>query len=430
MSDANRNQFTRYVLPLTDRILGDLRDEITYSGLHIHYASVEMIGESLKLFEACIQGLGTLDDDGIHVRFSRITHFNLKHQIPFVVTTNHLNFLRNAIVHELLTHKAVDEIVFFCDRFDQEANGIARDYLMAYADALAAKNADRLASLDALVEKSIIRHYENHIIWLNRLVDAIRALDSDAMPEISPRACKFGRWLHENQLDCMDQALRDNIHREHDELHRAAKDLKRMLGLANRDFSKLYTYIQKAELLSLNLGNALALLSNCHTIETAAKDPLTGVLSRQVLDSIFFNQLDIGKATDGLFSLILTDIDHFKKINDNHGHVTGDKVLKAFADILQEEVRTSDFVFRYGGEEFLLILPSTTHEQALAKAERIRGQIETRAMEKLSLTASFGVAEVKPDPKIKANDDTLRHFIQKADEQLYLAKRRGRNRVL
>lgn len=126
-----------------------------------------------------------------------------------------------------------------------------------------------------------------------------------------------------------------------------------------------------------------------------------------------------------VYSVLAVDIDHFKLINDEHGHATGDQVLRALADQLRNTVRESDFVARVGGEEFLVLLPATGLDEAGLVAEKIRQTVElaTNPAGK-RLTISVGVAAASPEDE---NEDTC---VLKADQMLYEAKRAGRNRVI
>ncbi|MEM6454206.1 MAG: GGDEF domain-containing protein [Acidobacteriota bacterium] len=161
----------------------------------------------------------------------------------------------------------------------------------------------------------------------------------------------------------------------------------------------------------------------------AKTDPLTGVPVRRVLDSriqqVYRRSVDRGES----FAVIMCDIDHFKSINDTHGHAAGDEALILVAQTLDGQGRATDLCCRYGGEEFTLLLPETNGEQALRLAERLRGAIErlTFAYDGVDvpLRLSIGVAAF-PDLYIK----TASELLVLADDALYQAKRGGRNRCL
>ncbi len=121
---------------------------------------------------------------------------------------------------------------------------------------------------------------------------------------------------------------------------------------------------------------------------------------------------------------VLLDLDHFKQINDVHGHDRGDEALAAVGAILAANLRTSDFAARYGGEEFLLLLPDTTAEQAEVAAEKLRAAIQAFESGPIRLSASFGIATLPADA---ADPERL---VRRADQALYAAKQAGRNCVV
>ena len=160
--------------------------------------------------------------------------------------------------------------------------------------------------------------------------------------------------------------------------------------------------------------------------EAATIDPLTGLYNRRAILDRMKQEFVRNKRNDAPFCIIITDIDHFKSVNDTKGHDAGDSVLVEMAVRMRGMLRSMDALSRWGGEEFLLLLPDTTLEQGLIVAEKIRTRIESSPFyvrgEELRITSSFGVA--KHDPEMEG--ETL---IKKADEALYRAKERGRNRV-
>jgi diguanylate cyclase (GGDEF)-like protein len=141
------------------------------------------------------------------------------------------------------------------------------------------------------------------------------------------------------------------------------------------------------------------------------------------------SEIDRATRYESIVSLLMIDIDHFKLLNDTHGHLAGDEALRWVAQTLQDAVRSVDLVARFGGEEFAIVLPETTTEGAFAFAERIREQIEVGRIRfntmELRLTVSIGVAAF-PAEGAESVDD----IIQLADNALYRAKGAGRNMVL
>lgn len=159
----------------------------------------------------------------------------------------------------------------------------------------------------------------------------------------------------------------------------------------------------------------------------ASHDELTCLGNRHMIQSRFQQEVERAERYGQPLSVFMIDIDHFKRVNDEHGHQTGDEVLQALAKSLERCVRSVDFVGRLGGEEFLAILPQQDHDTALISAERIRRTIEATPINTknytLSITVSLGIATM-PD-----HGNTPDDLIREADRAMYLAKREGRNRV-
>ncbi|MEJ2073156.1 MAG: diguanylate cyclase [Reinekea sp.] len=155
----------------------------------------------------------------------------------------------------------------------------------------------------------------------------------------------------------------------------------------------------------------------------ANRDHMTQVLNRRAFNSIF--QIAQSEWRNGCvnYSLVLVDIDHFKKINDHYGHSTGDQVLIQFAEILKQHSRGNDTVARWGGEEFVMLLPHTDCQHAIASAKRVQAVIQqTKWPGDITVTASFGVETAK-------NTDSTETLFDRADNSLYQAKRTGRNQA-
>jgi len=158
-------------------------------------------------------------------------------------------------------------------------------------------------------------------------------------------------------------------------------------------------------------------------------DALTGLDNRRYLEERIDEMFEHARRLNEPFSCVMCDLDRFKSVNDTYGHQAGDAVLKQFARILRNEVREIDRVGRYGGEEFMLLLPGTVLDAAVTFAERVRKEVEGRTFNfdgtKICRTASFGVS-AWPHPRID-NCDVL---VRAADDALYVAKETGRNRVV
>ena len=162
--------------------------------------------------------------------------------------------------------------------------------------------------------------------------------------------------------------------------------------------------------------------------ELAVRDSLTDLYNHRHAMDLLTNEFErVGRYAAGV-SLLMLDLDEFKRVNDEHGHPAGDAVLKEMARVLKETLRTVDSVGRYGGEEFVIILPHTSPEEAKATAERIRRKVQGHVFwvgaKPLSVTVSVGVASYP-----SASVDSPESLVREADRALYLAKEAGRNRV-
>jgi diguanylate cyclase (GGDEF)-like protein len=162
-------------------------------------------------------------------------------------------------------------------------------------------------------------------------------------------------------------------------------------------------------------------------IEKAHKDTVTGVSNRTAMDTNLYQEVDLAGRHSQNLSLILLDIDRFKQINDTYGHIAGDTILKRVAESMSETVRGSDIIYRFGGEEFVVVLRSTNHEGAMLLAERIRADVELMHVKyddlSIQVTLSAGVSSYQ-------SEDTTKSLLERCDSAMYQAKENGRNQVV
>jgi diguanylate cyclase (GGDEF)-like protein len=161
-------------------------------------------------------------------------------------------------------------------------------------------------------------------------------------------------------------------------------------------------------------------------LKMAYTDPLTQANNRASFDHLIQREMSLAQRYGKSLTVLFLDIDHFKDINDTHGHDCGDVALTSVANCIKKSMRTSDMLFRYGGEEFVILLSETNLAGAEHVAERIRRSIESHTlsydMSTLKVTASLGVSALRAD-------DTVDTFVKRADGAMYKAKNNGRNRV-
>lgn len=158
-------------------------------------------------------------------------------------------------------------------------------------------------------------------------------------------------------------------------------------------------------------------------IELSERDTLTHTYNRRLLFHKIDDLIKMKFHKKAPFSLIMFDIDHFKKINDRYGHLVGDDVLKLLAKLIMEDKRSSDFIYRYGGEEFFLVLPNTDIEGAIKAANRLHQLISNLKVPKVGhITVSMGVVEYQLE-------ETIDDVIKRVDDLMYQAKNAGRNQI-
>ena len=158
--------------------------------------------------------------------------------------------------------------------------------------------------------------------------------------------------------------------------------------------------------------------------QSAIKDELTGLFNRHYFESIIYEQMQIADRYEEPLSMVLLDLDHFKQVNDTWGHPVGDELLKLTAVNIDKAIRESDILVRFGGEEFIVLMPRTSIDGALHAAEKIRAAVENNPLAVVGTqTASLGVAE-------RMKVESFRHWYRRLDKALYQAKQTGRNRVV
>ena len=186
-------------------------------------------------------------------------------------------------------------------------------------------------------------------------------------------------------------------------------------------------------LMNTRLGNAIEDIAASQEIERelramAARDPLTGVSNRKHFAEMGAIEVERSQRHGRELSVAMLDVDHFKAVNDTHGHACGDAVLRLIVKAAERELRSGDVLGRVGGEEFALLMPETGLADSSAIAERIRERIAGQVLawdgKSFELTASIGVAAWDPGEPI------IDPALARADESLYAAKDRGRNRVV
>ena len=201
------------------------------------------------------------------------------------------------------------------------------------------------------------------------------------------------------------------------------------LSILNLDYDQMNKQLVQTKISLENLTRELE-EKNRFLDNLVNLDGLTGIYNHRYFQSTLDQEISRASRSEAWVSLLLIDIDHFKKFNDTYGHQTGDFILVEFSKIIKTNLRKYDTLARYGGEEFAVILPETTQDEALAVAEKLRAVIDEHTFENnrksYKVTASFGCTSCRPGIEDEFSKST---FISQADDALYEAKNKGRNRV-
>lgn len=239
------------------------------------------------------------------------------------------------------------------------------------------------------------------------------------------RQCRFGQWYYGTTNEVLHvQAGFVAIEAEHKRMHEFAARLliaSEETGIVTPGDYDNFT--NSVERLRLQLQSLISELE-----DTLYKlDPLTGAENRIEMLPALRQELALVQRYTHMSSIVIMDLDHFKDVNDSHGHIVGDRILSALVRNTKTVLRPYDRIFRYGGEEFLVFLPHTDLDAAQAVAERIREELQHQVLTHdenvpIGITASFGVAQLEPGL-------TVEESIDRADSALYAAKEGGRNQV-
>lgn len=363
--------------------------------------------------------------------FKVLSQKNTLHNIPYLMTINEINNLQSVLISKMLNDTASIDIVKLMDLFKKITNAVAYIYLLSYIERMLSINNVRINSLSDIIDKQIISHYESHLVWLNDLAKSIEENNKNSFPELDSSLCEFGQWLHSDAKQIIkNNSKHKAINLLHEDLHHFGQLI--YSAIDKQEHTITMTYLEKCEFLSLSIGTELALIDNIVMNKKVTKDKLTGALNRQAIDNIFESQYELSLATNNQFVLAICDLDYFKIVNDTYGHIAGDKMLQLFVETTQKNIRNSDIIIRFGGEEFIIILPAVTNEAGYKVLDKVREAFEESSIfienEKVQTTVSIGMIEIHPEKYYKQS--FLEQYIDLVDKNLYKAKKLGKNKVV
>ncbi len=385
-----------------------------------------------KYFSKSLYYLSVNDVQNFKLIHKEILQLHINLHTPYVVFINEINNLKNIIINLFMAHSEF-KITAIYKLYEEIENNIAKSYLDLYIIHLNSACNVRLSNLGDMVEKNVIEYYVAHVKWLLRLSKSVHQEDIKTFPLTNPTLCDFGKWLHSDASNIIKNSSKlKYLVQIHNQLHLICEKIKNIITNDLKEYNILLTYLERCELISLSIGTELALIDNTIVNQKSAKDTLTGALSRQVLQQIFRNQYDISLATNSHLIVAMCDLDYFKKINDTYGHIAGDKMLLEFVNIVRKELRASDLIIRYGGEEFLLILPAVDYDLGKTVLNSVCKAFESFILEfennQIKTTVSIGMVEI--EAKQQYSESFLEEYISIADKRLYQAKHNGKNQVI
>ena len=269
----------------------------------------------------------------------------------------------------------------------------------------------------------------NHRIWSDTLHTSIickQPFPSDILHAQAHTQCEFGQWYYGESSDAM-KSFKEfwALESVHQFMHDNARDLA---NLVNQNEPIPIGIYQKFLSNQHQLIDFLTQFRDILIEHQDCFDALTGAINRKSISLLIDRSFENMRRYSQSYSIAMVDIDNFKSVNDQYGHPVGDQVLKYISTFLKKNIRNSDSVGRYGGEEFLILLPETKLEIAVKVMENIRKNLMNSGFmmdgTSLQVTFSAGVAQVVEE------DKDAKTVINRADIALYLAKNSGRNRVI
>lgn len=320
-------------------------------------------------------------------------------------------------------------------------------------------------ALDLMAELGVVPHPDNFLIFysylagsnpdMNQMIDILRSNHRE-FDELQCKALHDRFFSPERERKITEKLtgeLRSKLNEAFGNIQKIGIDTSKYVialdhfcdYLSNKDFSNLEHSIHSligatrqlegtSQVFGKSLDSSSTEISRLRQDlakmkREAMTDGLTGIANRKAFDEKLRQEAMASMENGKPLSLLLLDIDHFKKFNDNHGHQVGDQVLRLMAETLELNIKGQDFAARYGGEEFAIILPQTTLDSAKQAANMLRHNVETHNIVNKSnqnkvgrITVSIGVATFR-------FGEPLARLIERSDEALYLAKSRGRNQV-
>jgi len=346
-------------------------------------------------------------------------------EIPMPLVDTGMTIIKERVIQTILESslpqpEKIDAVILINKILDAAISLINESYLRGKVahertsqEFITASSAQELALEIERIKSSIYQWMTSNLIAFPE--------ESESFTE-SIEQKEFGLWIkHKLPLIVTDKKRLSNINSSLSSAEQYRSAIHAQHGKpCNQDLSELRNSLQE-------LIWHLTEEANTNLAKESKKDALTSLLERRFLDPILQQETQMSMNGGPAYSLIMIDLDHFKRVNDVYGHQSGDAVLRQCCRIIKENIRLTDYAFRYGGEEMLIIVPEMLKKETALLAERIRKAINDTPISisdsrKINVTASFGIASFSGHPDYQ-------NLINEADTNLYAAKQAGRNCV-
>lgn len=372
--------------------------------------------------------LSSLEDseDQLKERYTRLGEIHYDIKLPFVDFFAAMGILEEGILLSVAAQHNGEELMRTAFKFFRLIRAYtAKGYLNRMLDADSGdidhylENVHRSSEIDTLFATE-------RIIWLKNLIFAIKVENRGAAPSFQMPTRILDAFLVNTDKDpVLSRYIQDTVSRI--EINAANV----FFFLEKRSYEEvltLYRELMQIYKLSLMLTNVVTIAASSWLISSLKKDELTGMLSRNSLNSIIDREFSLAAASGYEISFIMVDLDHFKNVNDTYGHLTGDEVLRTSARIVMDSIRSTDLSFRMGGEEFLVVLKGASLRVASLQAEAMRKELEAHEFDyegrTFHVTASFGVSTF-----VSPFQTGFESMLKQVDLKLYESKKNGRNQV-
>lgn len=365
----------------------------------------------------------------LHARQTKIGEIHARTGVPVSIVLKGARLLKQAFERKAMLESEPLETRLQCSRIfgllmDLSMEAMSEAYAMSIDLKARSSEAYRLFSLTENLATERERQRAGVLDWQSRFMfEAAVAGDRARLPRI--RESEFGLWFRHKGMYAFQGAAEVDLITS----SMTGIDEDCLVSLCKPDLTheQRYDLIHRTRSLADNiLAQMNSLFAKSLEVESG-KDVMTGLLNRRFLPSILTREIEFSRQHNKSFSLASIDIDHFKTINDQYGHEAGDSILKDMASLILARSRGGDFVFRMGGEEFLMVMVDIAPSQAKKLAERLRENIEQHDFtlanqQTIRATVSIGLTSYNGHPDYQ-------YLLRKVDRALYESKNQGRNRI-